>query len=323
MGAKGNPQTIKQVGKGLRKGILTKKNRTLAQKRAKAGYLFVLPFIIGGVSFTCIPLIRSFIFSLSKLSITATGYDLHYVGFKNYVDVLTVDAYFRVQLFNSVKEMLFNLPLILIFSFFAASLLNQKFKGRTLARAFFFLPVILASGAILTSDTSSIIMQQITGSGQSAAEASDSMFTSNAIYMFLYNSGVSEAYTQYIVSAIDRIYDIVLFSGVQILVFLAGLQSISPDYYEASMIEGATKWENFWKITFPMVSPMILVNTIYTIIDSFVSEQNELIERINTVMYTNFKFGFGSAMAWVYFIVVFIILAIVTRVISKRVFYYD
>lgn len=300
-----------------------KKQRTLRQKREVAGLLFVLPFIIGGIAFSCIPLVKSFIISISELTITAEGYELNVIGFKNYIDVLTVDAYFRVDLFNSVRDMLLNLPLIIIFSFFAASLLNQKFKGRTVARAFFFLPVILASGAILASDSSSVIMQQITGVAQSSQEGGDNVFTSNAIYLFLYNAGLSDTYTNYIVGAITRIYDIILYSGVQILIFLAGFQSISPDLYEASSIEGATKWENFWKITFPMLGPMILVNTVYTIIDSFINDSNVLINRINTLMYTNFKFGFGSAMAWVYFLAVFIILAVVSKIMSKRIFYYD
>ena len=133
-------------------------------------------------------------------------------------------------------------------------------------------------------------------------------------------AGVNESIVLYLTGAVDRIYDIVSQSGVQILIFLAGIQTISPQLYEAAKIEGATGYEAFWKITFPMVSPLILVNVIYTVIDSFAN--NAATDLIREVGFSNFNFGLSAAMAWIYFIAVALILLISTYLISKRVFYY-
>jgi ABC-type sugar transport system permease subunit len=124
-------------------------------------------------------------------------------------------------------------------------------------------------------------------------------------------------------SAVNGLYDIIIVSGVQILIFLAGLQSISPSLYEASSMEGATQWENFWKITFPMISPLILVNSIYTVIDLFTNETNEMMTEIKNTIFKEIDYGYGSAMAWIYFVCIVVILALVGGIISRRVFYYD
>ena len=129
--------------------------------------------------------------------------------------------------------------------------------------------------------------------------------------------------TEFLSNAINGIYDIVVASGVQILIFLAGLQSISPSRYEASSMEGATAWENFWKITFPMISPIILVNSVYTIIDLFTNETNEMMKNIKSTIFNDIKYGYGSAMAWIYFVCIAVILLIVGGLISRKVFYYD
>jgi len=133
--------------------------------------------------------------------------------------------------------------------------------------------------------------------------------------------GVSETIVLYLTGAVDRIYQIISESGVQILIFLAGIQTISPQLYEASKIEGATGYEAFWKITFPMVSPLILVNVVYTIIDSF--SRNAMTDLIISTGFDNFDFGLSSAMAWIYFAVVMLILLITTYFVSKRVFYQE
>ena len=127
----------------------------------------------------------------------------------------------------------------------------------------------------------------------------------------------------YLSEAVLGIYDIVIASGVQILIFLAGLQGISPSLYEASNMEGATGWENFWKITFPMISPLILVNAIYTIIDSFTSANNELMTEIKTTIFSQLKYGYGSAMAWIYFLLIAVIILVVGGLIARKVFYTD
>ena len=123
---------------------------------------------------------------------------------------------------------------------------------------------------------------------------------------------------------IDAIYDIIMASGIQIIVFLTGLQSISPSLYEAADVEGCSAWESFWKITFPMVSPLLLVNCIYTIIDFFMKNDNTVMEHINTVMYgTQMDFGAASAESWIYFGVALLFIGISTFIITRAVKSYE
>jgi ABC-type glycerol-3-phosphate transport system permease component len=134
-------------------------------------------------------------------------------------------------------------------------------------------------------------------------------------------SGFPKALVLYLTGAVDRIYEIISSSGVQILIFLAALQSISPSLYEAAKMEGATGYEIFWKITFPMVSPLILTNTIYSIIDSF--NNNSMSRLISSTAFASFEFGISAAMSWIYFLVISLLLIMIGWIVSKRVFYYD
>lgn len=292
----------------------------LNRKRAMMGYLFVLPFIIGLITFFLVPLIQSFIFSINKLEVVEGGYNLLPVGLSNYNRALRVHATYARDLVESVLYMLTNVPLIIIFSFFAANLLNQKFKGRSLARAIFFLPVILTSGVMLVIDSGDLLQSSL---GMTQTDGQEGAFRAVELARLLLRSRLSPTFIDYIMSAVDRIYEIVSASGVQILVFLAGLQSISPSLFEASNIEGATGWENFWKITFPMVSPLILVNTVYSIIDSLTNSSNVVIGMIRDTAFASNDFGLSSAMAWLYFLAILVIVGIVVKLVSKVVFYYE
>lgn len=292
----------------------------LNRKRAMMGYLFVLPFIIGLITFFLVPLIQSFIFSINKLEVMEGGYNLLPVGLSNYNRALRVHATYARDLVESVLYMLTNVPLIIIFSFFAANLLNQKFKGRSLARAIFFLPVILTSGVMLVIDSGDLLQSSL---GMTQTDGQEGAFRAVELARLLLRSRLSPTFIDYIISAVDRIYEIVSASGVQILVFLAGLQSISPSLFEASNIEGATGWENFWKITFPMVSPLILVNTVYSIIDSLTNSSNVVMGMIRDTAFASNDYGLSSAMAWLYFLAILVIVGIVVKLVSKVVFYYE
>jgi len=295
------------------------KRRSYEGQKAFWGFIYVLPWLLGFVFFFLVPLITSLRYSLSDIEADAGGMKIEFIGFANYVQALTVNTSFNRTLTESVVNMVVNVPLIVIFSLFLAVLLNQKFIGRAVARSIFFLPVILASGIIATLESTSLVQainDQNAGSGGFI----------NALGAFeleriMLRSGVNENIVMYLTGAVDRIYQIVSQSGVQILIFLAGIQTISPQLYEASKIEGATGYEAFWKITFPMVSPLILVNVIYTIIDSF--SRNGMTDLIKTTGFDSFNFGLSSAMAWIYFVAIMIILSISTYFISKRVFYQD
>lgn len=293
------------------------KRRTYAEQKALWGFIYVLPWLLGFLLFFLIPLVSSLRYSFSSIEANANGMKISFIDISNYVEALTVNTSFNRTLTTSIVNMVINVPLIVIFSLFLAVLLNQKFVGRAIARSIFFLPVILASGVIANLETTSLV-QAI--NEQNAGGAVSGLGTSELTRIML-NSGVSENVVAYLTSAVDRIYQIVSQSGVQILIFLAGIQSVSPQLYEASKIEGATGYEAFWKITLPMVSPLILVNVIYTIIDSF--SRSEMTTLIRETGFTNFNFGLSSAMAWIYFLAIMVILSIITFFISKRIFYQE
>ncbi|GIP43499.1 lactose ABC transporter permease [Paenibacillus sp. J45TS6] len=294
------------------------KERTYAQQKAFWGFIYVLPWALGFIFFFLVPLLSSLRYSFSNVEANSSGISISFAGMKNYIEALTVNTSFNRTLTEAIINMVVNVPLIVIFSLFLAVLLNQKFALRSIARSVFFLPVILSSGIILSLESSSLV-QAINDQSQSSGILRG--FGSFELSNMMLQAGVSETIVDYLTGAVDRIYQIVSQSGVQILIFLAAIQTISPQLYEASKIEGATGYEAFWKITFPMVSPIILVNMIYTIIDSF--SRNDLTELIRNTGFVNFNFGLSSAMAWIYFVAIAIILLISTYLVSRKVFYQD
>jgi len=265
------------------------------------------------------PLIQSIKFSLSKLTVAPAGYDLEYVGLSNFKEALFIDANFNRILTQSISEMALNVPMILFFSLFSATLLNQKFRGRVVARAVFFLPVILASNAISAAESAGLINLVGDASVVNEMGSSNSDYNILSMVMMLSEVGLPLSFIDYITEAITRIYEIITRSGVQILIFLAALQSVPGSMYEVAKMEGATAYESFWKITFPMVSPLILTNVIYTIIDSFTG--SPVTDMIFTTAFKTQNFGLSSAMSWVYTLIVSIILIIIGLVLSRRVHY--
>jgi ABC-type sugar transport system permease subunit len=297
-----------------------KRTNSLQRKKAIYGMLFVTPWLLGFLLLMLIPFVQSLLFSFNKLSLNAEGYSLQFVGLQNYHNIFFVDAWYVRTLTDAVTRMLLDVPLITFFSLFTATLLAQKFRGRMLARAIIFLPVVLASGVIAKLDNGNFLAQMI-GSASADMEGNYSGLRSIELRPLLLQAGLSMDIVSYLTGAVDRIYEIISSSGVQILIFLAGLQSISPSLYEAAKIEGATGYESFWKITFPMISPLILTNVVYSIIDSFYD--NSLTQMIQDSAFGRLDFGVSSAMSWIYFLVISLLLAVSTYTISKRVFYYD
>ena len=301
-----------------------KRQLSLTGREAVSGLLFILPFLIGFL-FIFLPLIvESLRFSLSNMQVTNEGYQLTMAsehGFEHYIKAFAIDPDFNLMLLTSIGQILIQVPLVLIFSFFAANLLNQKFFGRTAARSIMFLPVIIASGVVMALENSDLLVSTLDTTSQISSGELGS-YLNVMIFLEEYTSlpaGVISILTR----AVNGLYDIVVASGVQILIFLAGLQSISPSLYEASSMEGATQWENFWKITFPMITPLILVNSVYTVIDLFTNENNEMMTEIKRTIFTEIDYGFGSAMAWIYFVCIAVLLLVIGGLISKHVFYYD
>nr|MBO2493648.1 sugar ABC transporter permease [Clostridia bacterium] len=297
---------------------IKRRHRSYERQKAVWGFIYVLPWLIGFISFFIIPLVTSLRYSLSKVEVKEGGLHITFVGLNNYIEAFTVHTSFNRTLVESITDMIVNVPLIVVFSLFIAVILNQKFRGRTFARAVFFLPVILASGIIANLESSSLIEAV-----QAEREGSRflNILTSFELERMMLEMGVDDTIVSYLTGAVNRIYEIISQSGVQILIFLAGIQSIPSSMYEVAIIEGSTGYEAFWKITFPLVSPLILVNVIYTIIDHFSS--NAMTDLIRETALRNFNFGLSSAMAWVYFAAISIILVVCSYLISKRVFYQE
>lgn len=296
-----------------------KRTFTLSQRRAWWGVAFVSPLLLGLLLLFIMPLIQSFRYSMSDLNLVEGGFELQAKGFANYASLFVSNPDYMRQLSESIVNMLINVPIILIFSLFAAVLLNQKFRGRAFARAVFFLPVILASSAIANLDISSFVGGVVSGEG--AGDGGSAILESFELKRMMLEAGMMPLIVEYLTSAVDRIYEIISSSGVQMLIFLAGLQSISPSLYEASKIEGATGYEIFWKVTFPMMTPLLLTNLIYSIIDSF--GHDGIMVLISETAFKVFDFGLSAAMSWIYFAVVALLLALAAGLLSRKVFYYD
>jgi ABC-type sugar transport system permease subunit len=297
-----------------------KRKKPIPYQRRKElyGYGFIGLWLVGAVIFFLIPLIQSLRYSFSDVKIDPGSIEMHTVGLKNYIYALNEDQYYTEYLGKALLETLWKTPLILIFSLFIAVILNQKFKGRTLARAIFFLPVIIATGPVFR-----IISNDMDRTGGVGGTQFSTMFSTDLIgelMQFLGIYGLSDKMNDMISAVADNIFGIVWSSGIQIIIFLAALQNIHPSVREAAEVEGATAWEFFWKITFPYVMPFILANFIYTVIDSFTSPMNQVMKRI-LEMKSEWSFGYASAMAWIYFAIVLAVIGIVSLLVSKLIYY--
>lgn len=300
-----------------------KRKKTLAAKNAVAGYLFILPFIIGFIMFLVIPLVQSLRMSVSSVTINPSegGFMMDFVKFANFNEAINVDPKFKILLIENLRTMLLDLPATLIFSFFVALLLNQSFKGRGFVRAIFFMPVILSSGVIVGLEFNNALLADMKDVIADTSNASS--ITTVLQDMLVAEGSQSSGIFEYVFELIDSVYDIAIRSGIQIIIFLSGLQTISTSMFEAAKIEGCTAWECFWKITLPMVSSLILVNIIYTIIDFFCRSDNEVMEYISQTMIGNLKYDLSAAMAWIYFVCCMAIIGIISLIISKKVYYYE
>jgi ABC-type sugar transport system permease subunit len=300
-----------------------KKNRlTLRQKRAMIGLLFISPWLIGFLVYYLRSLILTMQFSLSKITIAETGgYRAAFIGLDNYIYALTRHGTFNQVLVNSLQEILIDVPFIIFFSLFIAILLNSRFRGRALVRAIFFLPIILGSGAVL--EALQLATENVRGgAGAMLVDFVQPSGVNVDYFMDLFQElGLPNRAAGYITGLVGRIFDIVRASSVQIIIFIAALQSVSPSLYEVSKIEGATGYETFWKITFPMVSPLILTNVVYTIVDSFVN--SEVVDMAYSTAFTNYDYGLSSAMSMLSTLLVCTILLVVGALITRKTFYYN
>lgn len=306
------------------------KHRNLRFRNAVTGICFVAPFIIGFLAFLLKPMCESFQMSLSdvKLAAQATpgakGFTMTFIKAwdksNNYYNAFLVNKDFKGRLVDSLSAMAVQVPAILVFSFFIALLLNQEFKGRGFVRAIFFLPVILSSGVILGLEYNNSLMANMK---EVIKESGDGISITATLETLLKTTGIGSKILNPVFEIIDSVYDIALASGIQIIIFISGLQTVSPSMYEAAKIEGCTAWESFWKITFPMVSSMILVNLVYTVIDFLMRTDNQVMSLITEMVNPQMKYGLSAAMAWSYFGIVAVVLGLLAAILSKKVYYYE
>ncbi len=274
-----------------------KKIRGLESIKSRYGRLFILPWQIGILFFVLLPLLSSINYSLSDISTSEIGLETTFVGLKNYLYIFKNDPYFIDYLSKSFNELLYSLPSIIVISMILGIVLNGKFKGRLLFRSVYFLPVIIASGVVLqwiqgASSTS------ITEAGIAQGETTNMIDVSDIMALI----GIEGTFVEYFQLAISKIFDIVWASGIQIVLFISGLQSIPDSLYEVSKVEGATKWEEFWFVTFPMLSRVTVLVIIYTIVDLMTDKTNVVMGYIYSLMST-LNYNESSAMLWSYILI--------------------
>lgn len=301
---------------------MLKDKLTLKQRQMIYGFIFISPWLIGFVWFFLLNIGTAFVYSLNRLVIDPVGgYELVSVGFGNYKHALTVHADFNRILVESLSTMLLDVPLIIFFSLFMAIILNHNFRGRTVVRAIFFLPVILLSPAIANALTSAMTLITNGISAVPTDMQETGGFSARYLMRTFMDLGFPPTMLEYVEDAVNRVYEIVRQSGVQILIFLAALQAIPGSLYEVAKIEGATSYETFWKVTLPMVSPLILTNVIYTIVDYFVI--SDVVEIAYNTAFVNMNFGLSSAMSMLSTLSVSVILLVIGTLISRKIFYYN
>jgi len=268
------------------------------EKRSRiTGYLFISPWIFGAIGLLIFPVIFSFMLSFSDL-VNVTTYKMNFVGFKNYIKAFREDVNFIPLLYAELKKVLIRLPLITVFAMIVGIILSKNIALRGFFRTVFFLPVILGSG---------MVMEQLLGQGlnNELMDMVRKLILTPGVQLYLGGNIV-----EMIQTFLANITLVMWKSGVQILLILGGIQSISPSLYESAKIDSATEWEMFWKITLPMITPILLVTIVYTIVDSFADSSNQIIEYISKVMFGKSDFEYAATMGWLYFAVIIIFVAV-------------
>jgi ABC-type sugar transport system permease subunit len=253
------------------------------------------------------PLFQSFFLSFHELQATSLS-DLKFRGIDNYKEAFFIDARFLPRLSSTLQQNLSDVPVIMVFSLFSAILANQKIRGVMGFRAVFFLPLVIGSAQVI---------QQLNTQGVGGLVLSRGVNVQELAFQY-----VGPDAAQAIEGVLNRLLFVLWKTGVQMLIFLAGLNSVSPVLYEAARVDGATDWDRFWKVTLPLLSPVILVNLVYSIVDTFTDPFNQVLTYIQQTAFAGgFRLGYAAALGWIYFFLIFAILAVVVKVTNRYVFY--
>ncbi len=291
------------------------KIRGIESRKSRYGWMFISPWVIGFLLFFFVPLIKSIWYSFCYVDIEFGGFVTEFVGLEHYKYLWSEDTTFVSNLSSSLGTILYSLPIIVALSLVFAIILNQKFKGRLLARAIFFLPVIIASGVIieiLTTESPGqpAVMSVVGGSSE---------YSQGAINFdeILGDLNLPTQITQVLSNYLGQIFNLVWSCGIQTVLFISGLQSVPAALYEVSKVEGTTKWEDFWYITFPMLGNTTLLVIVFTMIELVVSSTNPLINQAYDLMHGNQVYDESSAILWFYFAIFGIIAAVVLFAYNK------
>jgi ABC-type sugar transport system permease subunit len=274
-------------------------------REALTGLSFVCIWIVGFLIFTLFPLVRTFLFSLNEVRITAEGIRTQYIGWENYRAALFLDVQFGDILVQYAMETLVTVPIIVVFALMMALLLNIKVRGRGVFRTIYFLPVVITSGPVI---------KQLIDQGATTLPGIE-----DVVEMSLLEQMLPGLIADIVTYLLGSFITILWFSGVQMLIFLAGLQKLDASMYEAASIDGASRWETFWKLTLPMMNPMIVVNLVYTVITQSVFALNPVIGYVQDAMYDPaLGMGYSAALAWLYFAVMLILLGLFVLLVRQR-----
>lgn len=278
-----------------------KRRKQISRRRDKAGYIFTLPFIIGVFVLFIPALINLFRFSVSDIQVLTggQGYELGFAGLSYYQKALLEDPKFNRMLVSMLGTILVQTPVILIFSLLIASILNQEFKGRTVARMIFFIPVVVSTGVIAYVQNNWVSVMTVSDLGNALAGAE-----SSGLHVILENIDLGKGLIKVVIDAAEGVNKIIRSSGMQIFVLLAALQEIPSSLYEAAKVEGCSAWECFWKITIPMVVPQIIICGVYTLISMSTATDTEIYNYIATQEFVNNQLSFAAAMNVLYLLVV-------------------
>jgi ABC-type sugar transport system permease subunit len=298
--------------------MANKQDKSLLKRRkARWGWLFIAPWVLGFAMFFAFPVFESLYFSMNSLKMSPTGFATTWVGLDNYAFMLLRDAKFVPLLTGELIEMAYRVPLVVILSLFIAVLLNQPFRGRGFFRSVFFLPVIITSGVVY------VLLQGIINANSLAGTQNAYIFQSQGLAEALVAAGIPGSIVNAVSEVVNRVFSVLMECGVQILLFLSGLQKIPDSTYEASAIEGANAWDNFWRITLPLSLPIMLLNVIYTIIDSFMAygtenAGNRVMAAIHQTGFgSQFQFGLAASMSWLYMLMITLVLLVAFAVLGR------
>jgi len=271
----------------------------LKSKENLIGYVFISPWLIGFILLNIGPMIMSFIFSFTSYDCFSS---LKFIGFNNYISMVTNDSLFKNALLVTFKYVLFYVPLRVVVALTIAMLLNQQIRGMSFYRTIYYIPSILGGGVAVS------VMWKMILSKDGAI---------NALLGMLGLEGPN-----WLADPNTALFSMVIMScwafGSAMVIFLAGLKGIPKELYEASSVDGASPVRQFFSITLPLLSPVIFFNIVMTLIDGFQVFTQAFIMTsggpLNSTrfyvlyLYQNgfqyFRMGYASAMAWILFIII-------------------